>query len=73
MTSDRTGSAEDFHPRPTFGTNMAEAGVDAHVLKELMGHRNIDSTQVYVHLSPSHLRRQYDDAQARIRGGEGRA
>lgn len=58
--------------RHTFGTNMAEAGLDAHVLKELMGHRNIDSTQVYVHLSPAHLRRQYDDAQARIRGGEAR-
>lgn len=59
--------------RHTFGTNMAQAGVDAHVLKTLMGHSNIDSTQVYVHLSPAHLRRQYDDAQARIREGEGRA
>ncbi len=36
--------------RHTFGTNMAQAGVDAHVLKTLMGHSHIDSTQVYVHL-----------------------
>lgn len=65
-------AANPHRLRHTFGTNMAEAGVDAHVLKDLMGHRNVDSTQVYVHLSPSHLRRQYDDAQARIRGGERR-
>ena len=58
--------------RHTFGTNMAQAGVDAHVLKSLMGHANIDSTQAYVHLSPAHLRRQYDDAQARIRDRDAR-
>lgn len=58
--------------RHTFGTNMAQAGVDAQVLKRLMGHASIDSTQVYVHLSPAHLRRQYDDAQASIRERDGR-
>ncbi len=66
-------AANPHRLRHTFGTNMAQAGVDAHVLKTLMGHSHIDSTQVYVHLSPAHLRRQYDEAQARVRDGEGRA
>lgn len=53
----------DGHPhrlRHTFGTNMAEAGVDVMVLKDLMGHEDIDSTSIYIHLSPQHLRIEYD-------------
>lgn len=65
-------AASPHRLRHTFGTNMAQAGVDAHVLKDLMGHANIDSTQIYVHLSSAHLRQQYDDAQARIRERDGR-
>lgn len=59
----------DGHPhrlRHTFGTNMAEAGMDVMVLKDLMGHEDIDSTSIYIHLSPQHLRSEYDRAVKRL-------
>lgn len=57
--------------RHTYGTNMAEAGVDIQVLKELMGHASIDSTTQYVHLSATHLRREYDAALQKLKGDSG--
>jgi site-specific recombinase XerD len=61
------------HPhalRHSFGTALAEAGVDLPVLQALMGHDHVDSSAVYIHLSPTHVRRAYDDARARQRSLE---
>jgi site-specific recombinase XerD len=58
------------HPhalRHSFGTAMAEAGVDLPVMQALMGHDHVDSAAAYIHLSPTHVRRAYDDARARQR------
>jgi site-specific recombinase XerD len=58
------------HPhalRHSFGTSLAEAGVDLAVIQELMGHDHVDSSAVYVHLAPAHLRAAYDAARARQR------
>jgi site-specific recombinase XerD len=59
------------HPhalRHTFGTALAEAGVDLAVLQELMGHDHVDSAAAYIHLAPQHVRRAYDAARARQPG-----
>jgi integrase len=56
------------HPhalRHTFGTALAEAGVDLAVLQALMGHDHVDSAAAYIHLAPQHVRRAYDAARAR--------
>ena len=53
--------------RHTFGTALAEAGVDLAVIQALMGHDHIDSAAAYIHLAPSHVRAAYDDARARQR------
>lgn len=58
------------HPhalRHTFGTALAEAGVDLAVIQALMGHDHVDSAAAYVHLAPAHVRAAYDDARARQR------
>jgi site-specific recombinase XerD len=58
------------HPhalRHTFGTALAEAGVDLAVLQALMGHDHVDSAAAYIHLAPRHVRRAYDAARARQR------
>jgi site-specific recombinase XerD len=58
------------HPhalRHTFGTALAEAGVDLAVLQALMGHDHVDSSAAYLHLAPEHVRRAYDAARARQR------
>jgi site-specific recombinase XerD len=50
--------------RHTYGTELAQAGVDLLVLKELMGHADPETTAAYVHLSPEALAAEY----ARARG-----
>lgn len=58
------------HPhalRHSFGTALAEAGVDLAVIQALMGHNHVDSAAAYIHLAPTHLRSAYDAARARQR------
>lgn len=38
--------------RHTFGTDLAAAGIDLLVLRELMGHAHVETTAAYVHLAP---------------------
>ena len=65
----RTGVSAG-HPhalRHTFGTALAEAGVDLAVMQALLGHDHVDSAAAYIHLAPAHLRREFDAARARQR------
>lgn len=58
------------HPhalRHTFGTALAEAGVDLAVMQALLGHDHVDSAAAYIHLAPAHIRREFDAARARQR------
>lgn len=58
------------HPhalRHTFGTALAEAGVDLAVMQALLGHDHVGSTAAYVHLAPAHIRREFDAARSRLR------
>ena len=58
------------HPhalRHTFGTSMAEAGVDLAVMQALLGHAHIDTTARYVHLAPIHVKAEFDAARRRQR------
>jgi integrase/recombinase XerD len=58
------------HPhalRHTFGTALAEAGVDLAVMQSLLGHAHVDTTARYVHLAPAHVKAEFDAARERIR------
>jgi site-specific recombinase XerD len=58
------------HPhalRHSFGTALAEAGVDLSVIQALMGHDHVDSSAAYIHLAPTFLREEFDAARARLR------
>jgi integrase/recombinase XerD len=58
------------HPhalRHTFGTALAEAGVDLSVMQALLGHTHVDTTARYIHLAPTHVKAEYDAARDRIR------
>lgn len=52
--------------RHTFGTELAAAGIDLVVLRDLMGHASPETTARYVHLSDEHLAAEYAAARARI-------
>lgn len=52
--------------RHTYGTQLAGAGMDLLVLRELMGHASPETTAGYVHLSSEHLATEYAAARAVI-------
>ncbi len=54
--------------RHTYGTELAAAGIDLLVLRELMGHVSPETTARYVHLSTEHLAAEY--AAARLVMGQ---
>lgn len=57
--SSRAGLVRPVHPhmlRHSFATNVAEHGGTADVLKELLGHVWVSSSEVYLHPSPERLR-----------------
>lgn len=58
------------HPhalRHTFGTALAEAGVDLAVIQALLGHAHVDTSARYIHLAPAHVKAEFDAARDRIR------
>lgn len=50
--------------RHTYGTELAAAGMDLLVLRQLMGHASPDTTAAYIHLSPETLVAEYAKARA---------
>jgi integrase/recombinase XerC len=50
--------------RHTYGTELATAGIDLLVLRDLMGHASPDTTARYVHLSPDTLAAEFAAARA---------
>ncbi len=63
----RAGLARPIRPhmlRHATGTELAEAGVPIDVVQQLLGHRSITSTQIYVHPSPLRLRDAVDRLEA---------
>ena len=58
------------HPhalRHTFGTALAEAGVDLAVMQALLGHAHVDTSARYIHLAPVRVKAEFDAARDRIR------
>lgn len=48
--------------RHTYGTELAAAGIDLLVLRELMGHASPETTAGYVHLTPEAIAAEYERA-----------
>jgi len=72
----RAGLARRVHPhmlRHSTGTEMADAGVPIDVVQQVLGHRSIVSTQVYVHPSERRMRDAVEAVEAVSRRRQGQS
>ncbi len=66
----KKGLIESIHPhmlRHSFASHLLESSQDLRAVQELLGHRNINTTQIYTHLDFQHLADIYDKSHPRAK------
>jgi integrase/recombinase XerD len=59
-----TGLHKNISPhtfRHSFATHLLENGADLRAIQQMLGHESITTTEIYVHLDRSHLRKVMEE------------
>lgn len=62
--AEKTGLKKKISPhtfRHSFATHLLENGADLRAIQQMLGHESITTTEIYVHLDRSHLRKVMED------------
>ena len=66
----RAGLSADLYPhliRHCFASHLLSASGDLRAVQEMLGHQNLNTTQIYTHLDFAHLAQVYDQAHPRAK------